>query len=748
MGRLKTYFCNHYPRTDFHELNQDWMISMLYDMINQVENFVEMNAIKYADPLQWDITRQYEKNTIVIDGITGVAYISAKAVPSGINIARRDYWNVVFDLSPFINGASKNFAVSYEPALTYIATVETQQGKWIVWNDKLYRALQTIDVGDAYIVGSNLERMTVEEFFNELDVKLTTLINAEATARANADTTLQNNIDAEATARANADTTLQNNIDAEATARANADTTLQNNIDAEATARANADTTLQNNIDVEATARANADSAINTTIGSLSNLNTPNKTSIVNAINSLVSDAGNRDYVCPEDFGAVGDGVTDDSSAINAAINTGKPVIFKHDYGVAHPIEIGVYDSDYINANGFTLFALSGLNDYVVKLNRLYGCIRDLTIDCNLLTSVTGAMLIYSTSELQSQFYLIDNLYTKNAIVGVQYGDGTTNAQSEFTIHGWRTRSVLKALDLNQPNGMLWVTDSHLDVTPYEWQTEPAGVDKLVVNQRVGTVAFDNCTLESPSAVGRGMILYDAIVTNCIVEIAGENLSIINYYAPVRTELTFENCRFFESTGAYFATVGGGYTDCKLTMNNCKIYGSTGYFMYSTIKTDLVLNNLYTTKSIVGINMNLLQLSNIMSPTIKYNLLATKDYTGAKIVKVDTIFAATCRVVHNNSGLLTATYISGGAVVGSETLLSFNGAGEFYYTFEKAFNCECVQLATSDGAIQCKIFTADNGSGFTAPSLPSYLYPEGSVVADSTGATAGWIVSNGHVVAL
>lgn len=66
-------------------------------------------------------------------------------------------------------------------------------------------------------------------------------VNAEATARANADTTLQNNIDAEATARANA-------ITAEVTARQNADNTLQGNINSEASTRASADSNLQSQI--------------------------------------------------------------------------------------------------------------------------------------------------------------------------------------------------------------------------------------------------------------------------------------------------------------------------------------------------------------------------------------------------------------------------------------------------------------------------------------------------------------------
>ena len=52
-------------------------------------------------------------------------------------------------------------------------------------------------------------------------------LNAEAAARAAADTALQSNIDAEAAARVAADTTLQSNIDNEAAARAAADALLQ-----------------------------------------------------------------------------------------------------------------------------------------------------------------------------------------------------------------------------------------------------------------------------------------------------------------------------------------------------------------------------------------------------------------------------------------------------------------------------------------------------------------------------------------
>lgn len=70
-------------------------------------------------------------------------------------------------------------------------------------------------------------------------------------------------LDAEATARGSADSTLQGNITSEASTRAAADTTLQSNINAEVTNRTNADAALQTQINtkVDATAQDTRDDA-------------------------------------------------------------------------------------------------------------------------------------------------------------------------------------------------------------------------------------------------------------------------------------------------------------------------------------------------------------------------------------------------------------------------------------------------------------------------------------------------------
>lgn len=164
-----------------------------------------------------------------------------------------------------------------------------------------------------------------------LDTRLTGAINDEATTRASADTTLQNNIDAEASARAAedtaintaltqeiadraaADTTLQTNINTEATTRATADTALRNDLTAEVTARENgdsslrtalnteisdrgaADTTLQNNIDAEATTRASETSSLRSDLTAETTARTSADTTLQNNIDAEATARGNAD---------------------------------------------------------------------------------------------------------------------------------------------------------------------------------------------------------------------------------------------------------------------------------------------------------------------------------------------------------------------------------------------------------------------------------------------------------------------
>ena len=163
-----------FPYTNFHELNLDWILKALKELEHTIEQFVAINALKYADPIQWNITSQYEKNTIVIDPVTGVAYISVQPVPAGVALTNTDYWTVVFDLGSFVVKAAKNFTSNYEEATTLTATMPLNAGDWVIWGDTLYKALVNITAGDSYVVDGNIKQFTMEDVIGHLEDLSTT----------------------------------------------------------------------------------------------------------------------------------------------------------------------------------------------------------------------------------------------------------------------------------------------------------------------------------------------------------------------------------------------------------------------------------------------------------------------------------------------------------------------------------------------------------------------------------------------
>ena len=162
-----------FPYTNFHELNLDWLIRLIKELENTVNNFVALNTIKYADPIQWNITTQYEANTVVVDPQTGTAYISTKAVPAGVNLTNTDYWSVIFTLDIF--SANQNLTLRDDGGNT-LASFASVAGDWLLWNGVLYKVSQNININEAYVVGYNIDRYTIEAFIADLKAYTDTLI--------------------------------------------------------------------------------------------------------------------------------------------------------------------------------------------------------------------------------------------------------------------------------------------------------------------------------------------------------------------------------------------------------------------------------------------------------------------------------------------------------------------------------------------------------------------------------------------
>lgn len=261
---------NIWPYTNFHEMNLDWILQAIKDMNEELRIFINVNTIKYADPIKWDITRQYEANTVVVDD-AGTAYISVKAVPTGISISRTEYWTEIGNFSKLWI-SFKSGITPYDAGASTTAT-DNYPVNTLVWvKDTLRIVTKAMTAGDAFTDSNS----TLTSVNAELEKLRTRMIKAEID--------LANEI----TDRKNADETLTTSVNQNA-----------NNIAAEITAR-------QDAITAESNARIAAD----------------------NALQEQIKAVSSTTFANVKDYGAVGNGTADDTAAIKKAIASGLPLLF------------------------------------------------------------------------------------------------------------------------------------------------------------------------------------------------------------------------------------------------------------------------------------------------------------------------------------------------------------------------------------------------------------------------------------
>lgn len=181
-------FNTRWPYTNFHELNLDWILETLKKQDAAIADFISLNSITYANPLQWDITRQYPKNQVVLD-TNGDGYLSVQPVPVGVEIDNTDYWTKIGNFSELWSTVKLAITAADE-GLKTTASADRASGDLVWLNNTLYVCTTAITRGTEY--GTNNTAKTT------IDARLANLAQAVST--------LQNNV-------ADINTALPNKID-------------------------------------------------------------------------------------------------------------------------------------------------------------------------------------------------------------------------------------------------------------------------------------------------------------------------------------------------------------------------------------------------------------------------------------------------------------------------------------------------------------------------------------------------------
>lgn len=161
-----------FPHTRNYDGDLGFVIKKIIELTDRYNEFFEYNSITFADPLQWDITKQYPAYQIVFDYDSGYSYISKRPVPAGVTLANPAYWCLV---GPLIVDAQARTEIQtilqfianiYESGTT--ASAVRTAGEYVVVNGSLYKTTTTINAGETYTSGINITPITIEDMIHEI----------------------------------------------------------------------------------------------------------------------------------------------------------------------------------------------------------------------------------------------------------------------------------------------------------------------------------------------------------------------------------------------------------------------------------------------------------------------------------------------------------------------------------------------------------------------------------------------------
>lgn len=145
-----------------------------YEMVSKVievmQQYIETSSISYADPIQWDITKQYPRNTVVVT-VNGDGYLSTQPVPIGIDIDNKDYWTKIGNFSE-LWGSVKLAITPVDEKLKTTASAARAVNDLVWLNNDLYVITKAMDAGTRYIEGTNCKKTDIGEQLNNLNTKV------------------------------------------------------------------------------------------------------------------------------------------------------------------------------------------------------------------------------------------------------------------------------------------------------------------------------------------------------------------------------------------------------------------------------------------------------------------------------------------------------------------------------------------------------------------------------------------------
>lgn len=131
-----------------------------------------------------------------------------------------------------------------------------------------------------------------------------------------------------------------------------------------------------------------------------------------------------NDIVSVLDFGARGDGVTDDTAAIQAAINTGKSVYFPAGTYVSGALTVSTASQVLFGEGSLSVIQASGTGINLITAQAEYIGVRDLRLNGISTSDSTTSFAIFTASANPAQYLRVERVLISGTTAGTGFNNG------------------------------------------------------------------------------------------------------------------------------------------------------------------------------------------------------------------------------------------------------------------------------------------------------------------------------------
>lgn len=329
---------------DMYQYQLGWLIQELMSFKQDLATAIDLKTIKYADPIQWDITTQYPANTVVVNPKSGTAYMSKVPVPVGVELKNTKYWVVVFNYQDIYNKIMDG--VAFNDKDKDYATKDLLVNDLVWYAGNLYRVTRAIPAGSKYIPGTNLIATTIESLLARYYGRERTAQVSNDTVNVSGDYTLTAGDITETASNLTLHSTRDMLLDSDGKLTEQIAGNREITIDGNDSALIKGESTVNvTGLRAEVYAGNKTESVTGTYTGKFgsASLETGAQTFLVKFPTKTIDLAWIKksEVTYVTDYGAKGDGVTDDSQAfINAVANRGLIIVPPGKYRITKPITL------------------------------------------------------------------------------------------------------------------------------------------------------------------------------------------------------------------------------------------------------------------------------------------------------------------------------------------------------------------------------------------------------------------------